>query len=57
MSKSKQTLSQLVVFFLGGGQQIIKPNLQFFQGDWATLAEVIGRPYYPFHQQIKFEIR
>jgi hypothetical protein len=57
MSKNKTSVSQLVIFYPMGGQQIIKPNAQFFQGDWASLAEAVGRPYYPYNVPVKYETR
>lgn len=57
MSKAKTSLSTLVIFFPSGGQQVVRPHMQFFQGNWAELAECIGRPYYPYNSTIKYEVR
>lgn len=46
----------MIIKYPGGGKQIVKPNLQFFQGDWRGLAQQIAGKWFP-DQNVIFELK
>jgi hypothetical protein len=52
----KTPYTTLIIKYPSGAQQIVKPNLQFFQGDWTKLAQSIAGRYFP-EQNVNFEVK
>ena len=47
----------LVINYPNGSKQIVKPNPEFFKGNFYELAQAIGAPYFPMGQKVTYEIR
>lgn len=53
---TQTSLKTLIVYLPNGATQVIKPR-EGFAGDYAGLAETIGRPYYPQKVPVRYEIK
>jgi hypothetical protein len=52
----KTPYTTLVIKYPNGARQTVKPNLQFFQGDWQHLAQSIAGRYFP-DQNVIYELK
>lgn len=42
----KTPYSTMIIRYPNGVKQTVRPNMEFFQGDWATLAKHIAGQWY-----------
>ena len=52
----KENVTQMTIIYPNGVRHVVRPSFTF-NGDWATLAEAIARPYYPFGSKIDYTLK
>jgi hypothetical protein len=47
----------LTINYPNGSKQVVRPNPEFFKGNFYELAQAIGAPYFPRDQKVQYEVR